>query len=124
MWNHSHEMWKGMEAKGIDRPTLSPQEMADLIAYLFSTRYFDEPGDSAQGKVVFTKKQCNLCHTKGKTPDLTLLKGQISPVLMSQMMWNHGPEMLEKMRKAKVPWRKIDGKEMADLMEYLNRGMP
>jgi hypothetical protein len=32
--------------------------------------------------------------------------------------------MLEKMRKAKVPWRKIDGKEMADLMEYLNRGIP
>jgi len=124
MWNHSHEMWKGMEAKGIDRPTLSPQEMADLIAYLFSTRYFDEPGDPAQGKVVFTKKQCNLCHTKGKTPDLTLLKGQISPILMSQMMWNHGPEMLEKMRKAKVSWQKIDGKEMVDLMEYLNRGIP
>ena len=124
MWNHSYEMWKGMEAKGIDRPTLSPQEMADLIAYLFSTRYFDEPGDPARGKVVFTKKQCNLCHTKGKTPDLTLLKGQISPILMSQMMWNHGPEMLEKMRKAKISWQKIDSKEMVDLMEYLNRGMP
>lgn len=124
MWNHSHEMWKGMEAKGIDRPLLSPQEMADLIAHLFSTRYFDEPGDPAQGKAVFTKKQCNLCHTKGKTPDLTFLKGQISPILMSQMMWNHGPEMLEKMRKAKISWQKIDRKEMVDLMEYLNRGMP
>jgi hypothetical protein len=32
--------------------------------------------------------------------------------------------MLEKMRKAKVPWTKIDVKEMADLMEYLNQGMP
>jgi hypothetical protein len=28
------------------------------------------------------------------------------------------------LRKAKVPWQKIDGKEMVDLMEYLNRGMP
>jgi hypothetical protein len=43
---------------------------------------------------------------------------------MAQTMWTHGPELLEKMRKAKVPWSKIDGKEMADLMEYLNRGMP
>jgi hypothetical protein len=43
---------------------------------------------------------------------------------MAEMMWNHGPDMLERMRKAKVPWRKIDGKEMVDLMEYLNRGMP
>ena len=125
MWNHSPKMWKGMEEKGMERPTLSPQEMADLVAYLFSTQYFDEPGDPERGKNVFIKKQCNLCHAKGtKMPNLSGLKGQISPIFMAQTMWNHGPEMLEKMRKAKVPWRKIDGKEMADLMEYLNRGMP
>jgi len=125
MWNHSYQMWKGMEEKGIGRPTVSPQEMADLVAYLFSTQYFDEPGNPEEGKKVFIKKQCNLCHTKGTSaPNLTTLKGQISPILMAQAMWNHGPEMLEKMRKAKVPWRKVDGKEMADLMEYLNRGMP
>ena len=39
--------------------------MADLIAYLFSTRYFDEPGNAERGKVVFVKKQCNLCHAQG-----------------------------------------------------------
>ena len=125
MWNHSHEMWKGMEEKGLERPTLSPQEMADLVAYLFSTRYFDEPGDPDRGKALFVKKQCSLCHTKGaKMSDLVNLKGKISPILMAQAMWNHGPEMLERMRKAKVSWQKIDGKEMVDLMEYLNRGMP
>jgi cytochrome c len=114
-----------MEEKGMERPTLSPQEMADLVAYLFSTRYFDEPGDSEKGKAVFIRKQCNLCHAKGtKMPNLSVLKGQISPIFMAQTMWNHGPEMLEKMRKAKVPWQKIEGKEMVDLMEYLNRGMP
>ena len=125
MWNHSPKMWKEMEEKGMERPTLSSQEMADLVAYLFSTRYFDEPGDPEKGKNVFAKKQCNLCHAKGtKTQSLPGLKGQISPIFMAQTMWNHGPEMLEKMRKAKVPWSKIDGREMADLMEYLNRGMP
>jgi hypothetical protein len=55
---------------------------------------------------------------------LSGLKGQISPIFMAQTMWNHGPEMLEKMRKAKVSWGKINGMEMADLMEFLNRGMP
>ena len=114
-----------MEEKGLERPTLSPQEMAGLVAYLFSTQYFDEPGNPEEGKKVFIKKQCNLCHFKGtKLPNLSALKSQISPILMAQTMWNHGPEMLEKMRIAKVSWRKIDGKEMADLMEYLNRGMP
>jgi mono/diheme cytochrome c family protein len=124
MWNHSYEMWRRMEEKGIRRHTLSPQEMADITAYLFSTRYFDSPGDPGQGKAVFLKKRCNLCHGKGKTPDLSGLKGKISPILMAQVMWNHGPQMLDEMRKAKMPWQKIDGKEMIDLMEYLNRGMP
>jgi cytochrome c2 len=125
MWNHSHEMWKRMEEKGIRWETLSAQEMADLVAYLFSIRYFDEPGDPERGKNVFVKKQCNLCHVKGsKKLDLSGLKGQISPIFMAQMMWNHGPDMLERMRKAKVPWQKIGGKEMVDLMEYLDRGMP
>ena len=125
MWNHSHEMRKSMEEKGITRQNLSPQEMANLIAYLFSIRYFDEPGDPDRGKAIFIKRQCNLCHAKdSQKVDLSDLKGQISPISMAQMMWNHGPEMLERMRKVKVPWQKIDGKEVVDLMEYLNRGMP
>ena len=113
-----------MERRGISFPTLTSQEMADLVAYLFSTRYFDEPGNPEKGKSVFVKKQCNTCHVKGaKTGDLSLLKGQISPIFMARTMWNHGPEMLERMSKAKVPWQKMDGKEMADLMEYVNQGM-
>jgi mono/diheme cytochrome c family protein len=125
MWNHSHEMWKGMAARRLEHPTLSSQEMADLVAYLFSTRYFDEPGDSVRGKTVFVKKQCNLCHAKGaKMADLANLKGRVSPILIAQAMWNHGPEMLERMRKARVTWQKIEGQEMVNLMEYLNRGTP
>jgi cytochrome c551/c552 len=124
MWNHSGEMRKGMERRGIGFPTLSSQEMADVVAYLFSTRYFDEPGNPEKGKAVFIKKQCTLCHVKeAKTGDLSRLKGQISPIFMAQVMWNHGPEMLERMRKAKISWQKMDGKEMVDLMEYLNLGM-
>ena len=125
MWNHSFEMWKGVEEKGMPRPSLSSQDMADVISYLFSTRYFDEPGDANRGRAVFVKKQCNLCHDRrGKRPDLSGLKGQISPIFMAQTMWNHGPQMLDKMRQAKLPWQKIDGKEMVDLMEFLNRGKP
>jgi cytochrome c2 len=125
MWNHSEEMRKGMEKKGIPFPHLSSQEMADLVAYLFSTRYFDEPGNVEKGKGVFIKNHCNLCHKKGaKEGDLSRLKGEMSPIFMAQAMWNHGPKMLERMRKAKVPWQKIDGREMVDLMGYLNRGMP
>jgi cytochrome c2 len=125
MWNHSHKMWRGMKEKGIDLPSFSAQEMADMTAYLFSTHYFDEPGDPEKGKNVFVKKQCQSCHGRGtKMVSLANLKGKISPIYMAQTMWNHGPEMLERMRKARVTWQKIEGQEMVDLMEYLNRGMP
>jgi hypothetical protein len=43
---------------------------------------------------------------------------------MAQKMWNHGPKMLQKMRSAEIPWPKVYGREMADLLEYLNQGMP
>jgi cytochrome c2 len=125
LWNHSHEMWKGMKEKGMAPADLSPQEMADLVAYLFSIRYFDEPGDPERGRMIFVKKQCQRCHVKeAKKQDLSAFKGKISPILMAQALWNHGPEMLEHMRMAKVSWQRIDAKEMVDLMEYINRGMP
>jgi len=124
MWNHSEEMRMEMERRGIGFPNLSSQEISDLVAYLFSTHYFDQPGNAEKGKVVFSKKHCADCHVKGaRTGDLSQLKGQISPIFMAEVMWNHGPQMLERMRKAKIPWQKMDGKEMDDLMEYLNLGM-
>ena len=113
-----------MASKGMERPSLSSKEMGDLVAYLFSIRYFDEPGDPVRGKGIFTSKQCHICHGRGKKPSLADLKGQISPIFMAQAMWNHGPTMFERMRKARMTWQKIDGRELVDLMEYLNQGMP
>ncbi len=127
MWNHSPQMWERIGGKGIKHLSLSAQEMTDLIAYLFSVRYFDEPGDKQRGKRVFAQKQCNLCHDirRGRRPEkmpLEKYKGHISPIMMAQVMWNHGPEMVGQMRAQRLEWQEINGKEMVDLMEYLNAG--
>jgi len=99
-----------MERRGIRFPTLSSQEMSDLVAYLFSTRYFDDRGNAERGSDLFVNKQCNLCHSKkNRTLDLSHLKGQMSPILMAQTMWNHGAKMLEGIRKLRTPWHTIDG---------------
>ena len=124
MWNHSYQLWEGMEEKGIVRPSLSPQEMAEITAYLFSISYFDESGNADSGKILFVKKQCNVCHNKeAKRLDLSRLRGQISPIFMAQTLWNHGSEMLERMRNKNIPWEKFYYNDMSDLMEYLNGGM-
>jgi cytochrome c len=101
--------------------------MTDLIAYLFSVRYFDEPGDYQRGKEVFAEKHCILCHDikRGRRVEklpLEKYKGHISPIFMAQVMWNHGPEMLNQMKARKLTWEEVNGKEMIDLMEYLNTG--
>jgi mono/diheme cytochrome c family protein len=125
MWNHSHIMQKVAMEKGLPRPDLSSDEMTDLVAYLFSIRYFDGPGNPGFGKRVFTEKKCGHCHGKdAKKPDLSALKGRVSPIVMARTLWNHGPMMLELSRKGKLSWQKIDDKEMVNLMEYLNQGMP
>ncbi|OGL41377.1 MAG: hypothetical protein A3C43_04845 [Candidatus Schekmanbacteria bacterium RIFCSPHIGHO2_02_FULL_38_11] len=124
MWNHSPEMWKEMKEKGMKRPELNPQEMADLIAYLFSLQYFDEQGNREKGEKVFKEKYCIKCHTvngKGglKGPDLKEWRRQVSPISMAQAMWNHGPSMLGEMKKMGFKWPKFEGNEIVDLMEYL-----
>jgi len=88
------------------------------------------PGNVKEGWKVFATKKCNLCHSiwgeggKGG-PDLgTLPESYVSQAQLAALMWNHGPEMLDRMRKARVTWQKIEGLEMVDLMEYLNRGIP
>ncbi len=89
MWNHSYEMRKRMEEKGMERPLLSSQEMTDLVAYLFSIRYFDEPGNPNRGRAVFVKGQCNVCHAKGSK------KFGLSTTERSDLPHLHGPGHVE-----------------------------
>ena len=74
-------------------------------------------------KCLYVKRKSELLVMIGR-PNLSGLKEEISPIFMAQTIWNHGPEMLEGMRRAKRPWQKIDEKEMVDLLECLNWGMP
>jgi len=62
MWNHAPVMWAAMEGAGIERPSLSASDAADLFAYLYSTRFFDRPGDAGRGKQAFTARHCGECH--------------------------------------------------------------
>jgi hypothetical protein len=37
-------------------------------------------------------------------------------------LWRHGPAMLQEMKSQGTPWPRFDGREMADLIGYLNSG--
>ena len=124
LWNHAPRMSKAMRERGVEWPLFSEREMADLVAYLSSVRYFDEPGRVAEGQKVFSEKRCDLCHAfngeKREGPDLGRLRGRFSSARMAYTMWAHGPQMLQKMKARNIPWSLFKGREMADLIAYLN----
>lgn len=127
MWNHSPQMWQRMRAEGIPRPQFTRGEMADLIAYLFSERFLDARGNSLRGQQVFSVKGCSNCHSAagGRAPlgpDASAWKDKLAAVDLATAMWNHGPVMLETMRKAKISWPRFQEDEVSDLLEFLRSG--
>ena len=128
MWNHLPKMLKTMEDLGIKVSPPTPQEMADIISFLFAIQYMDEPGNAEIGKKIFYEKNCIKCHTKdgsGGTvgPDLSKLKGKARPIQIAYLRWKamHGSTMLEEMTRLGIPWPYFKGNEMVDLMEFLNK---
>jgi hypothetical protein len=124
MWNHAPEMWKRMQAQQLARPDFSNQEMADLIAWLYTERFFEAAGSAGRGRQMFSEKGCASCHDAAGGRSLARLRGSASPASLAAALWNHGPLMLEEMRKRRIAWPRFRPGEMIDLMEYLNRGAP
>ena len=129
MWNHFPEMIDKMQKENIKVPELSAKEIANITAYLFSIRYFDPAGNRVAGRKLFQDRQCSFCHDvrkegggKKEGPNLANLKGVVSPIYMATALWNHGPQMIGKMKERNLKWQKITSKELIDLMEYFNHG--
>jgi cytochrome c len=124
LWNHIPSMTKGMERAKIIKPNLTGEEITEISGYLYFLKFFDEPGNPTQGKYVFNEKACNNCHpltSKGKEgePGLDQFPQNISPVFLSQSIWNHGPVMIARMVKIGMKWPVFEGTEMMDLLEYI-----
>jgi mono/diheme cytochrome c family protein len=124
MWNHLPKMTDRMRQLGIVRPSLNPQETADLIAFLYTLNYFDPPGNVQAGRRLFTEKKCVVCHQVAGVggvvgPNLDFLQQFGSPILIAAELWNHGPAMAEAMRARKVERPTFKNAELRDLIAYL-----
>jgi len=124
MWNHIPGMAERMRQAKIQRPSLSPGEAADLIAFLYTLDYFDPPGDARAGKRLFAEKKCVVCHQRGGAggvvgPNLDALGQYGSAIFAAAAMWNHGPAMAEAMRARGIARPTFNGSELVDLIAYL-----
>ena len=124
MWNHLPLMGARMREMGIERPKLTPLELANVLAFIFTAQYNDELGNPAAGERLFVAKACVQCHAVGGKggnvgPALDGLKRANSPVLVAARMWNHGPKMAEAMKAKSIERPTFKRNELVDLIAYV-----
>ena len=79
-------------------------------------------GNAGSGKKVFAAKHCANCHGDASSgaPKLSGTGRSFSSVTIVSALWRHGPRMLEQMTGKGLPWPRFEGREMSDLIAYLN----
>jgi mono/diheme cytochrome c family protein len=127
LWNHTPEMIEEMSARQIQRSTLSPDEMRMLTTYLFWVKLVGGPGDVERGRKSFEQRLCSRCHQfagQGGTvgPRLDELKAHMSSFFMARALWNHGPEMTEKMAELGLARPQLEGNDVADIVAFIRGG--
>ena len=121
MWNHAPLM---RQRAGDDFPIFGPGDMSNLVAYLYTQRYFEKEGDAARGARVFEQKGCASCHERLRretgAPDLAAAKERYSTITIAASLFRHGPAMLDRMEKQNVRWPQFTAAEMEDVIAFLN----
>jgi cytochrome c2 len=112
--------------RGLQWPTFTETELADLISYVYYVKLFDEPGDSQLGGRWFREMHCGDCHSVGGAggrsgPELDQYASYIAPIQLAQGMWNYGPAMQARQAAAGVPMPRFIGREIADIQAYIRQ---
>jgi mono/diheme cytochrome c family protein len=113
-----------MKDRSIELPVLSGQELADLLAHLYVSRYFEASGSPRRGQELVRAKGCLGCHTvggKGGTGGGDFAKSTVvgTPAGLVAGMWNHAAYMEAQAEKRQIAWPTVTGKELGDIAAYL-----
>jgi mono/diheme cytochrome c family protein len=124
MWNKAPEIAKAAEKAQMPFPQLGAVEMADLVAYLYSIRYFVEPGDPEAGRQRLRDKGCLGCHSLegaggNYASDFIEVSGMESPEAAFATLWNHAVLMEAAPEAEGTQWPVLSPEEMADIAAYL-----
>lgn len=126
LWNKTPAMLRAMKLRKVAVPSVAPEEMADIVAYLRSFQYFGGPGDAARGRRILVEKQCLSCHSLGGEggtggPDFSRTKGLDSPAAIIASMWNHGGVMVQRAQEQKIAWPELTSDDMTHVMAFFER---
>lgn len=113
MWNHAPKI-------GRDTPQLTPEEMREIVSDLWAAPFFKDEGSVAAGRRVFESKRCIACHNEQSTKAPRITGKQLTAAGMVSALWRHGPAMLDGMKSQGIAWPRFDGRDMTNLIAYLN----
>jgi cytochrome c551/c552 len=124
MWNHAPAMWSAMQQQNVPQKPLGKQETADLFAYFYSVRFFDQPADAARGRRVFEQKRCADCHgvsatNRGGAKNVTEWTSLGNPIELAAAMWAHSANMKQAFAARNISWPDLTGQDVSDILIYV-----
>lgn len=125
MWNHSPEMFQAAQDAGIPRPQFRGQEMADVMAFLYSLHYSDPPGSPLVGQSLFEWRGCARCHGRqaAGTERAPALRGRgkhFTSVVLGATLWQHGTQMHHLTKRMGFPWPTLLETDVGAVLAFLN----
>jgi cytochrome c2 len=129
LWNHAGTMFEEMERSAMGWPTLTEQEMVDLLLYLRTTVERTRPiyeltsSETSVGEGVFEDRGCADCHTLGASAEgkVDLAETARNARTMSGLaaaMWNHIPEMYGKKAESNGHLENLTPAQVASLASF------
>ena len=124
-WNHAPAMLARVRQSSFPAPTLEGGEIQDVLTFLTDLQYSEPSGSALLGERVFTERGCVRCHgAKAEgTQQGPRLKPNADPftvVSLASALWNHGPGMLARAQQLGIPWPRLQGTDLGDLVSFLN----
>ena len=124
MWNKLPRMGEAMRQRNVPFQTLRGDEMADIVAFLYSVRYFADAGDPRAGVILAAYKGCLTCHALHGEPgkpasDLTRSRALASAPATLAALWNHAYVADPRPSADRSEWHAFTGRQMGDLFAYL-----
>ncbi len=124
MWNKGPTVLVKMVRTQSDILKFTSKEMVDLLAYLYFLHFVDEPGNTTNGRRLFSEMGCSECHgLNGKRSKLMYIDlNKYEYATQTEIVagiWNHSLAIYKATAERGIPWPQFKKGEMADLLEFI-----
>jgi cytochrome c551/c552/pterin-4a-carbinolamine dehydratase len=124
IWNHIPKMDIEFAKLRLKWQDFTAEELVDLTSFLYFIEYLGNPGNADRGKRLIASKGCLSCHqikgmgNKGGH-SLDKMKCFTVPLHIITAIWNHAPQMIERLKKKGLKLPKLQGRDIEDMTAYL-----